>query len=184
MASRDLHISYEHHMADAVNVFLDQICAAYADAYGVTPGESKTDAFRLRASRALERPGFELVTAFNEKAIIGFAFGYPLPAGDTYWWNGLRPHRECGFAEETGQRTFVLAEIEVRRTWQNLGVGKRLHDELLAGRNEERATLASNPKASETHAIYRKWGWQRVGQVPGSSGDYFDAYDLYILPLR
>lgn len=184
MASRDVRISYEHHRTDAVSAFLDQMCDTYADAYSVAPGERKTDAFRVRASRALKKPGFELVTVLHDNEIIGFAFGYPLPAGDTYWWNGLRPHREEGFAEETGQRTFVLAEIEVRQAWQSRGVGKRLHDELLAGRNEERATLASNPKAGETHAIYRNWGWQRVGQVPGSSGDYFDAYDLYILPLR
>jgi hypothetical protein len=58
----------------------------------------------------------------------GFAFGYPLPNGDAHWWAGLRPEPPEGFAAKTGARTFVLAEIEVRRSLQGGGVGRQLHD--------------------------------------------------------
>jgi GNAT superfamily N-acetyltransferase len=114
----------------------------------------------------------------------GFAFGYPLPNGDAHWWAGLRPEPPEGFAAKTGARTFVLAEIEVRGSLQGGGVGRRLHDLLLGGRAEERATLAVNPASEAAHAVYQRWGWEMVGQVPGSSGDYFDAYDLFVIALQ
>lgn len=161
------------------------LLAAYADAYSVDPGDRKVAAFGGRLGKAVERPGFELALACGGGyAVAGFAFGYPLPAGDSYWWTGLRPEPAPGFTAETGTRTFVLAEIEVRRAVQGGGVGRRLHDLLLWGRPEERATLAVNPGSADAHAVYRRWGWDPAGQVPGSSGDYFDAYDLFVLSLR
>jgi hypothetical protein len=77
----------------------------------------------------------------------------------------------------------VLAEIEVRRRWQGSGVGRALNDAILAGRQDERATLATGPSADTARAIYERWGWQRVGKVSGKPGAYFSEYTLYVLPL-
>ncbi|MBO0802827.1 MAG: hypothetical protein J2P25_07100 [Nocardiopsaceae bacterium] len=160
------------------------ICAAYADAYGVRADDRKVSAFRNRLARAVKRPGFEVALAGRGPDVAGFAFGYPLPGDDTYWWAGLRPEPPEGFTAETGSRTFVLAEIEVRKEHQGGGVGRQLHDLLLGSRHEQRATLAVNPGAETPHEIYQHWGWSLAGQVPGSSGDYFDAYDLFVLELQ
>jgi L-amino acid N-acyltransferase YncA len=173
----------KHHGREAARAQLDDLCLVYADAYGMELSGEKTSAFRGRAERSMERDGFELVTAEAEGRLVGFAFGRPLEKGDTFWWEGLRPEPAEGFAEETGSRTFVLAEIEICRAWQSRGVGRAVHDALLGGRSEERATLAVNPKATKTHAVYKAWGWKSVGQVPGTAGDYYDAYDLFVLPL-
>ena len=47
-----------------------------------------------------------------------------------------------------------------------------MHDLLLKGRPEERATLTVLPAASAAQAAYRKWGWRKVAQkrnpLPGS----------------
>jgi len=170
--------------AKAAEARVDDLLPVYADAYGAEVGDRKVTAFADRLAGALRRPGFEVALAsMNGAGLVGFAFGYPLPAGDTHWWAGLRPEPAAGFAVETGSRTFVLAEIEVRRAFQGSGVGRSLHDLLLTGRMEERATLAVNPTADRMHAIYRSWGWELAGQVPGSSGDYFDAYDLFVISL-
>jgi len=169
---------------EATQAHVDDLLSVYADAYGAEAGDRKVTAFADRLASALRRPGFEVAFAsVGGAGLVGFAFGYPLPAGDTHWWAGLRPEPASGFAVETGSRTFVLAEIEVRREFQGSGVGRRLHDLLLTGRSEERATLAVNPTADRSHAIYRSWGWELAGQVPGSSGDYFDAYDLFVISL-
>ncbi|MGH3246471.1 MAG: hypothetical protein ACRDOI_09695 [Trebonia sp.] len=177
-------LAYERFGPDGIRAKADGLLAAYADAYGVDPGDGKAAAFGSRLERALGRPGFEAAVASGpDGAVGGFAFGYPLPEGDARWWAGLRPEPAAGFAVETGARTFVLAEIEVRRAFQGTGTGRRLHDLLLGGRAEERATLAVNPAADAAHAIYRRWGWESAGQVPGSSGDWFDAYDLFVVPL-
>ncbi len=171
--------------SEAAQQRTDDLLAAYADAYGVDPGDQKVSAFGDRFRRAVKRPGFGLALACGGGyTVAGFAFGYPLPDGDTHWWAGLRPEPAPRFALETGARTFVLAEIEVRRALQGGGVGHGLHDLLLGGRPEERATLAVNPSSDTAHAVYEHWGWELAGQVPGSSGDYFDAYDLFVISLR
>jgi hypothetical protein len=56
-------------------------------------------------------------------------FGYLL-SEKTRWWEGLEPGPGEDWRREDGMRTFVLSEIEVRRTWQARGVG-----------GEKRATL-------------------------------------------
>ena len=166
-------------------MLLDEICAVYADAYGHVSGEdiaAKTSAFRERATTALSRQGFELVTARGELGMAGFVFGYSLTR-ETHWWDDLSPTPSSGFVEEDGSRTFVLAEIEVGRKWQGSGVGRTLHHEILRGRREKRATLATGPGADVARAIYEGWGWQKIGVVPGTARDYFSEYTLYVLPL-
>jgi GNAT superfamily N-acetyltransferase len=174
-----------HHTAGEAPALLNELCVAYADAYGVVPGEdiaTKTSAFRDRATRALAAPNYTLVTAEADGQIVGFAFGYSLRP-DTTWWEGLSPEPPEGFATETGSRTAVLAEIEIRQSWQSKGLGRALHDAFLRGRSEERATLATGPTADAARALYERWGWQRAGTTPGGSGTYFSEYVNYTLPL-
>jgi GNAT superfamily N-acetyltransferase len=122
------------------------------------------------------------VTARVGAELVGFAFGYSLqPEGG--WWDGLSPEPPEGFIEETGSRTVVLSEIEVRRAWQGGGIGRAVHDAFLSQRAEERATLASNPQARGTHAQYDRWGWHKMGTVPGGPGAYYQEYVLFLLPL-
>ncbi|MGW4980291.1 N-acetyltransferase family protein [Streptomyces mirabilis] len=176
------HVSLTHHDAEFAATLLGELGDAYADAYGVEPGDEKTAAFRRRAEKQFARPGFALVTARAGSRLVGFAFGYTLPAGDTHWWGGVQPEPTVEFLEETGSRTWVLSEIEVRRAWQAKGVGRALHDEVLGARGEERATLATGPDAA-AQPVYESWGWQRVGRIPGDEGDYYSAYDLFVLEL-
>jgi len=175
------NLTLTHHDGAAAGRLLDELCDTYADAYGVEPTTEKTSAFRSRASKALDRSGFNLVTARVGDQLVGFAFGYSLAAA-TSWWNGLEPAPSRDFSAETGTRTFALSEIEVRRAWQGTGVGRALHDALLADRPEQRATLATGPDAP-VQAVYERWAWEKVGRVPGSSGDYYTAYDLFVVPL-
>lgn len=164
---------------------MDELCEVYADAYGALPGEDsheKSHAFRERATGALKANNYSLVTAELAGHLVGFVFGYSLQP-ERGWWDGLSPEPPEGFTEETGLRTVVLAEIEVRRARQGHGIGRTLHDTFLAGRSEERATLASNPEAADTHALYERWGWQKAGRVPGKPSSYYPEYVRFVLPL-
>jgi ribosomal protein S18 acetylase RimI-like enzyme len=164
---------------------LDEIADAYASAYGEVEGEDrgvKSSAFRDRAVGALEAHNYELVAARADGAVVGFVFGYSLRP-EREWWKGLKPEPPAGFTTETGDRTVVLAEIEVRQEWQGRGIGRALHDAFLGGRSEERATLAANPAATSTHALYEGWGWIRMGTVPGRPGSYYPEYVRFVLPL-
>lgn len=184
MASRD-NPTLAHHTSTETATLMDELCDAYADAYGAVPGEDtreKSSAFRDRATGALQAANYSLVTARVGDQLVGFAFGYSLRP-ERGWWDGLRPEPPEGFTVETGSRTVVLAEIEVRRAWQGRGIGRTVHDAFLSQRSEERATLASNPKASDTHALYERWGWQKMGIVPGKPGAYYREYVRFVLPL-
>lgn len=185
MTSTPADLTLTHHTSSEAAELLDELCDAYADAYGAVPGEDtreKSSAFRERALVALDGFNYSLVTAHANGELVGFAFGSSLRP-ERGWWDGLEPAPPEGFATETGSRTVVLAEIEVRRAWQGKGLGRALHDAFLSRRSEERATLASNPKAIETHALYERWGWQKVGTVPGKPGAYYREYVRFVLPL-
>jgi len=178
-------LTLTHHTSTEVAQLMDVLCDAYADAYGAVPGEDtreKSSAFRDRANGALLADNYLLVTARVDGQLVGFAFGYSLRP-ERGWWEGLQPEPPEGFTVETGSRTVVLAEIEVRRAWQGQGIGRRLHDAFLSQRAEERATLASNPKATDTHVLYERWGWQKMGVVPGKPGAYYREYVRFVLPL-
>ena len=101
------------------------------------------------------------MTAHAGDELVGFTFGYSLKP-ESRWWDGLSPEPPEDFTKEIGSRTVVLSEIEVRRAWQSRGIGRVVHDTFLSQRTEERATLASNPKAADTHALYERWGWQKT----------------------
>lgn len=49
--------------------------------------------------------------------------------------------------------------------WRRLGVGRRLHDALLAGGNEDRVLLNVLPDAEAAQAAYRSWGYRTVGEA-------------------
>lgn len=175
-------VALARHEGAAAQGSLDALGDVYADAYGVASLGEKTRAFHGRAVKQFDRPGFALVTANAGDRLIGFAFGYTLPAGDTYWWKGLEPAPAEEFVTETGSRTFVLSEIEVRRVWQGKGVGRAVHSALLDRRSEERATLATGPDA-RAQQVYERWGWRKAGRVPGTNGEYYSAYDLFVISL-
>lgn len=178
-------LTLTHHTSAEAATFMDELCDAYADAYGTVPGEDtreKSSAFRERATAAQQGVNYSLVTARVGDQLVGFAFGYSLQS-ERGWWDGLSPEPPEGFAEETGSRTVVLSEIEVRRAWQGKGIGRAVHDAFLSQRSEERATLASNPKAADTHALYERWGWRSVGIAPGDPGTYYREYVCFVFPL-
>lgn len=64
-----------------------------------------------------------------------------------------------GFTEVS---TLVIKEIGLRIPWRGTGTARRIHDDLLAGRTEERVTLMVNPLAGDgkVQALYESWGYE------------------------
>ncbi|WP_345432042.1 GNAT family N-acetyltransferase [Actinoallomurus vinaceus] len=158
---------------------LDEIRKVYATAF---PGNSVED-HQWRTSRQANSPGFETVIAQLDGRIIGFVYGLPLAAGSG-WWNGLTPDPGDGFTAETGTRTFAVIDLAVLPDHRGQGLGRRLMDELLRGRHEDRATLATDPAETDNQAMYDRWGWRPAGQVPGGEHETSAAFDLYVIALR
>jgi GNAT superfamily N-acetyltransferase len=179
-------VTVRHHTGDqALNVF-DQVFAAYRDVFAEPPHSQTEEDFKnyqFRFRRLIARPSFAMATAWAEGKLIGFAYGTPLGPG-TKWWDNLLTALPAAYTAESGERTFAVIDFGVRNPWRGQGVGRRLHDELLGGRSEERATLAIIPAATATRAIYEHWGWRKVVRLKEMDPTApHGIFDIMVLPL-
>ena len=55
-----------------------------------------------------------------------------------------------------------MSEIMVCRTFTGQGIAHALHDQLLAGRKESRATLTVKPDNKAAYRADEKWGWRKA----------------------
>lgn len=176
-------IAFRHHDADAADAILTSVIvpvyeATHADVIDNPFYSSNRFADRLRGY--MKAPGFEIVVAYLDHSPIGQAFGYTLPPNGR-WWNGLTTPVPDGFTEETGERTFAFNELMVTPAWRGKGVAHSLHDELLSGRIEERATLLVREDNDSAQTAYARWGWQKIGKLrPFPDSPHFDSL---VLPL-
>ncbi|MDL4775869.1 MULTISPECIES: GNAT family N-acetyltransferase [Thermomonosporaceae] len=139
-----------------------------------------SDRFAERVRGYMKAPGFEIIVAYVDDVPVGQAFGYALPVG-ARWWEGLTTAVPSGFTAETGDRTFAFNELMIVPAWQRRGVAHALHDKLLNGRDEERATLLVREDNDSAQAAYARWGWKKIGKLrPFADAPDFDAmiFDL------
>ncbi|GAA4058528.1 GNAT family N-acetyltransferase [Actinomadura miaoliensis] len=177
-------LTFARHDAASAEAILDEVIvplyeASHADVID-NPFYS-AERFAERVRGYLKAPGFEIVVAYVSGSPVGQAFGYALPQ-TSRWWEGLTMQTpEEGFTVETGTRTFAFNELMVVPEWQGKGVAHALHDELLRGRQEERATLLVRENNTSAQTAYARWGWRKVGKLqPYPDAPHFDAM---VLPL-
>ncbi|QWF78929.1 GNAT family N-acetyltransferase [Amycolatopsis sp. CA-230715] len=167
-------IEYAHVCGTAAAELLPDLRELYLDVYREPPyhwGAEHADLFAGRFQSQRRAPGFDLVTASGPTGLVGFTFGVTLRP-DTPWWHNLVTAVDPGVTQEWSRRTFAVVELLVRRPWRRRKIAARLHDELLAGRPEERATLTVLPTATPAQRAYAAWGWRPVAQkrnpLPGA----------------
>ncbi|MBA9002454.1 GNAT family N-acetyltransferase [Thermomonospora cellulosilytica] len=173
-----LDLTFTRHDPAGIERILD---AVVVPLYEATHADVIDDPF-YSAARFAERvrgyvraPGFEIVVAYLDGTPVGQAFGYALPA-TSRWWEGLTTPVPDGFTVETGSRTFAFNELMVLPEWQGKGVAHALHDELLGGRKEERATLLVREDNEPAQTAYARWGWKKVGKLrPYPDAPHYDA---------
>ncbi|OLE23716.1 MAG: GNAT family N-acetyltransferase [Catenulispora sp. 13_1_20CM_3_70_7] len=125
----------------------------------------RVETFAERLDRHGTELGFEAVLGYDGDEAVGYAYGNALTEDDR-WWSRMMDPLPDGF---TAISTVALKEIGVRGSWRGIGVAKRIHDEFLAGRTEERVTLLVNPLAGDgkVRALYESWGYEPFnGQQP------------------
>ena len=167
--------------ADTVRQWFEEICELYDEAFSAPPFHWRDDESQLHRERLntlLIDPSFGAALAFREGVLIGFAYGFALKPG-TSWWSGLTPPVSDDDATESPGRTFVLFDFAVQRESRGHGVGHALHNTLLGSRKESRATLATQPVAIETKQLYARWGWRALGQAEGGPQAAAPLFDIY-----
>jgi ribosomal protein S18 acetylase RimI-like enzyme len=177
--------TFRHVDASSAEEILDSVMAPVYEASHADVIDNpfySTERFVARVRGYLRAPGFELVAAYEASTPVGLAFGYALPE-NARWWEGLTTPVDEGFTDETGERTFALNELMVVPDRQGQGVAHAVHDELLGGRAEERATLLVREDNASAQQAYARWGWRKVAKLrPYPDAPHFDAMILS-LPL-
>jgi GNAT superfamily N-acetyltransferase len=141
----------------------DELQAAHREVYGEA-GHEASFARRFRVWR--RQPGFVLVEARHGGYLVGFAAGMALRPS-TSWWKDLTAPLPAEVTTEHAGRTFALTELLVRASWRRQGIAGSLHDLILDGRPEERATLVLPPGATAAQKAFPEWGWSRVARTRG-----------------
>ncbi|MEU3877370.1 MULTISPECIES: GNAT family N-acetyltransferase [Streptomyces] len=154
---------FDHtHAAELRELLLDVHDDCYAQSEN-RDGFDSRERFAWFLDRWSQRPGWDCVVGYDGDEAAGFAYGAPLVSASPWWdkVSGLEP----GFAREDGTRTFAVSEIMVRPRWRKTGTAALLHEELLRGRPEERATLLVNSAHPKVQALYEEWGYVPVGHT-------------------
>ena len=184
MGSARPDVEYQRYAGQDILSISHSLQVVYAEVYSEPPyewGNDHMNLFEERLEVQRQQDGFSLVSARIGGEPIGFTFGVTLRPESRWWSSLLSPTDEDVTRESTG-RTFAVVELLVRSPWRRGGVGRRLHDMLLADRQEERATLTVLPEARPAQLAYGKWGWIKVAQkrnpLPGAP-----IFDVMIKPL-
>ncbi|MEH0578445.1 GNAT family N-acetyltransferase [Streptomyces sp. B21-108] len=122
------------------------------------------DAFARFVDHWSANKEFACVLAYDREQPVGYAYGAPL-SPTTTWWTKVTPTLPDAFVVETGSRTFALSELMVRTPWRGTGAARRIHDELLSSRREERATLLVHKDHTKVRALYESWGYDLLGEA-------------------
>jgi GNAT superfamily N-acetyltransferase len=150
----------------------DELRALHAEVYG----DDAAGTFPARFKVLSRQPGFVLAEARHGGYLVGYACGMPLRPSTSWWRDLTTPLPDEVTAEHTG-RTFALADLLVRASWRRQGIGATLHDLVLSGRAEERATLTVPPTATAAQHAFRAWGWRKIARTrdPGPGSPVYDV---------
>lgn len=112
--------------------------------------------------RHSRREGFLFLAAWDGRRIVGFAYGYV--GGD-----GERWHERIAQAMTEAQRERWLVPLElevielgVHPDLRRVGIGGRLHDELLARAARPTAVLATDTDNQAAISFYEARGWETI----------------------
>jgi GNAT superfamily N-acetyltransferase len=160
-----------------------ELQAIHAQVYGEPPyrREARAAQFADRFLVQSRQPGFVLAEARHGGYLVGYAAGMPLRPS-TSWWRDLTTTLPDDVIAEHQGRTFALAEPLVRPSWRRQGIGRTLHDLILGGRSEERATLVVAPAATAAQQAFQGWGWRKVARTRDPD-DAASVADILLMTL-
>jgi GNAT superfamily N-acetyltransferase len=144
----------------------------------IGPGDA---GFARRLGVWRRQPGFVLVEARHGDYGVAYACGLPLrPSTD--WWRDLTSPAPPAITAEHPGRTFALTQLLVRASWRRQGIAAELHELIMDGRAEERATVKLPPGAAAAQAAFRNWGWTKIARTHGP-GPAAPVLDVLTRPL-
>jgi GNAT superfamily N-acetyltransferase len=143
---------------------LQEAVAVYQAAFAQPPYSEKAGMAQQFAERvrryAREREGFRFVTARNDDGqMTAIALAVLARPGD--WWrdtvaSAISPSLSGRWLGELCQEVVHLAVVPGA---QGHGIGRLVHDVLIAGRPARAAVLSVHPEAQPAQRLYQSRGW-------------------------
>ncbi|WP_158581431.1 GNAT family N-acetyltransferase [Actinomadura spongiicola] len=115
---------------------------------------------------ATARPGFTAITVMDTEQLVGMTYGWPTrnvrhdDRMERAVVSAFGPDR----ADELIGGAFAVAELFVDPDAQGRGIGRRLMENIVDGRDA--AWLVTHAQAPAAH-LYRSLGWKERGPLPG-----------------
>ncbi|NUR59860.1 MAG: GNAT family N-acetyltransferase [Catenulispora sp.] len=138
----------------------EELIAVAAEAFSAPPwNEGPDDAAGLVDGMLgkVERRDFTAVAAFDDGRLAGFAYGH---TGSTT--AGLHP------GPLAPAEAFEVIELAVATAYQGRGIGRMLHNALIAHAPSPRMLLTHHE--APARGAYARWGWTEVASVTTLSG--------------
>jgi ribosomal protein S18 acetylase RimI-like enzyme len=159
-----------------------QICDLYDEVFSRPPfiwrnGESKRH--RQLLEQLLKHPTHAITLARYAGQLVGFAYGQSLIDGDPY--RDMLADLPPAAVAEWPASTFLLYDLAVRPAYRHRGIGRAMHDMLLASRSENFALLHVQPDASDAQAMYERWNWQRIGRLEAGTSAPAPSFEVFAL---
>ncbi|MCX5381186.1 GNAT family N-acetyltransferase [Streptomyces sp. NBC_00091] len=178
-------LTFTRHTPAAARALAGELLAVYAEVYDVPPyiGDSffSVETYGERLTAAFDMEGFEVVTGhLDDGALAGYVHGVTL-ASDRSWWTSLTDQLppDVTDAAEAGN-VFWLRELMVLPEHTSQGIGRALHDEMVAGRAEPWTTLTCIIDNEPARSAYSRWGYEVIGRIKHAPES--PVYDAMLLP--
>lgn len=165
MSNQQPVIALRRHGLDDLAAVRPTLAEIYAEVYADRLSDPffSVQGFEDRLDGQASLPGWEVVLGYAVDQPIGYAYGSRLPQRTGWWSKMLTPLPDDFTDEYGGERTLALFELMVRAPWRKTGAARRIHEELLADRPEERVTLLVEPTHPKVQTLYEEWGYENVG---------------------
>ncbi|RKS76267.1 acetyltransferase (GNAT) family protein [Actinomadura pelletieri DSM 43383] len=146
-----------------------QIIDLYCRCYGCPPWSEtpqQLSDYPDKLADATARPGFTAITVMDAERLVGMAYGWPTRnvRQDDRMERAVVSAFGAERADELIGESFAVAELFVDPDVQGRGIGRRLMQDIVRGRDS--AWLVTHAQAPAAH-LYRSLGWREQGPLPG-----------------
>ncbi|QNS05502.1 GNAT family N-acetyltransferase [Streptomyces xanthii] len=175
----DVTLEHAHDIDTVWETLIDLYAQVRADQLHLP--HYSVERYAERLARHGKEPGWETVIARIDGTPVGYGYCNTLTPVTDRWWQRTAPEPAPEIASRT---TVAIKEMMVLDTHRRRGVARAFHDSLLAGREEEQASLMVSPANQDgrVQALYEKWGYESIGR--SQSAPDAPALTVMIRPVR